>query len=471
MPRTHAFGSGLTAAVSIVVFLTGCGAAPSQPVRPATTVVSAVTTQPSSTSTGDGTATTGTGRPSSESTRPGSTSAGTMAGQQTVPRPLTTTTRTTRSTVAPSKKPAATTKAPVPPVPSVTPPGKALVGYYPGWAAAGGYGPERIPVAQVTHIHYAFAKIDPATLRIVLAYPATDRANFAKLRALKQQNRHLTTRISIGGWDYSGYFSDAAATAQSRLAFARSCVAFIKEHGFDGVDIDWEYPVSGGLAGNHTRPQDKSNFTKLIESLRSELDRQGRADGRTYSLSFAAAANTGYLQKIELNKLVPLVDQVFLMAYDMHGPWDRYADLVAPLYTPSENSPQYKNSVDAAVSAYLSAGMPAKKLVLGMPFYGYRYTGVKGTGLYGSFSSASSISYDELSRDYLGNTQYMKNRHARALVPYLSGRGTFISYEDAASIADKVRYAKGKGLGGVGAWALSHDRSGVLLNSAYRALR
>ena len=171
------------------------------------------------------------------------------------------------TTVESAAKPTTqTTTKPTVSSPAPTTPGKIVVGYYTGWSAYKGYTPAKVPAAYLTHLNYAFAKIDPKTQKIALADPAQDRKNFAALRQLKQSHPHLKTLISVGGWDYSTYFSDVAASAAGREAFAQSCLAFILEHGFDGVDIDWEYPVSGGLAGNSNRPQDKQNFTLQIGS-------------------------------------------------------------------------------------------------------------------------------------------------------------------------------------------------------------
>lgn len=356
--------------------------------------------------------------------------------------------------------------------PASVPSGKISVGYYGGWGAYTGYTPDKLPADRLTHLLYAFAKIDPSSLTIALSDPAKDRQNFAALSRLKKKHPRLQTLISVGGWDYSGYFSDAAATAASRQAFARSCAAFLREHGFDGIDLDWEYPVSGGLAGNHNRPADKQNFTLLLRAIREELDRAGSQDGRRYLLTVAAGADAGYLKKIEPGKVANLVDHIFLMAYDIHGPWDKYTDLTAPLYTPSANSPQYKGSVDSAVTAYLNAGVPAKKLVLGMPLYGYRYTGVResSNGLYSPFSSAASISYTQVVSGYLNQPGYTRWVHPEAKVPVISGNGVFISYEDAQSVAAKASLARERGLGGIGFWELSHDRSGALVSSAVKAL-
>ena len=358
------------------------------------------------------------------------------------------------------------------PAPKPSTAGKYMVGYYTGWSAYKGYTPQKVPAAKLTHLNYAFAKIDPSTSKIALADPANDRKNFAAFRTLKQSNPQLKTLISIGGWDYSKYFSDIASTSARREKFAQSCLDFILEHGFDGVDLDWEYPVSGGIPGNTNRPQDKQNFTHLLRAIRSKLDAQAKKDGRTYYLTIAAGANSSYLAKIEPVAVANLVDYIFIMAYDMHGPWDRYADLNAPLYTPAESSPQYKGSVQDGISAYLQKGISAKKLVLGMPFYGYIYQGVssQNNGLYSKYTSAKSISYDIVRKSYLSNSSYKQLRHSTAQVPYLYGKNTFITYEDPQSIAAKVALAKSRGLAGTGAWELSHDTSGALLNSAYNKL-
>lgn len=348
-----------------------------------------------------------------------------------------------------------------------------VVGYYGGWASYQGYSPDRLPADRLTHINYAFADIDPSTATLRLTAPENDRNNFRKLRELKRSHPGLRTLLSVGGWDYSANFSDAAATRQSRESFAQSCLDFILEHGFDGVDLDWEYPVSGGAGGAAGRPQDRQNFTLLLRAIRDKLDAQGRRDGRRYLLTIAGGADSGYLRKIEPEKVAGLVDYIFLMAYDYHGPWDRYADLNAPLYTPQEASPQYKGSVASSVQAYRNANVPAEKLVLGMPFYGRLYQGVSQTnyGLYSAFSSSRSVSYREVKSTFLKDPSYARLRHSRAQVPYLSGNSAFLSYDDPQSVAAKAITARDLGLLGFGAWELSQDAGTDLLDSALNAWR
>lgn len=333
-----------------------------------------------------------------------------------------------------------------------------LVGYYTGWSAYSGYTPDKVPADKLTHLHYAFAEIGSDN-RIALTDRAQDLKNFEGLRALKKINPQLKTLISVGGWDGSARFSDAAADEKSRTAFAESCVSFIVEHGFDGVDLDWEYPVSGGKAGNRERPQDRENLTLLLKTLREKLDRQGEKDGQTYLLTMAAGVSSDYLKKIQPQQAAEYTDYIFLMAYDLHGPWDRYADLNAPLDRPLENSPQYKLSVKEGLENWLAAGVKAEKLVLGMPFYGYVYEGA--SKLYDTYRSAKSVSFDQVKRDYLKEGSLL--RHPEGKVPYLIGPNFLLSYEDEASVTEKAKLAKEQKLAGVGVWALAQDREGLLL--------
>jgi chitinase len=105
--------------------------------------------------------------------------------------------------------------------------------------------------------------------------------------------------ISVGGWTLSSKFSDVALTAQSRTRFAQSAVNFIVQYGFDGVDIDWEFPVAGGLESNVYRPEDKQNYTLLLRELRIQLDARGALDARKYYLSIAAPAGDDKIRNIE----------------------------------------------------------------------------------------------------------------------------------------------------------------------------
>lgn len=353
-----------------------------------------------------------------------------------------------------------------------THPQSTVVGYYAGWSSYQGYHASDIPAHLLTHINYSFAMIDPDSGTLALDNPSQDEKNFADLRALREEYPHLKLILSVGGWDYSAHFSDVAATAAGRADFAQSCAELLASYDLDGIDLDWEYPVSGGTAGTNHRPQDKQNFTLLLKAIRQELDRQGKRDGKAYQLTIAGAAGEWYLSNIQPTAVAEIVDHIFLMAYDIHGPWDKYADFNAPLYTPSGSAPHHQSSVSGSVEAYLESGVPADKLVLGMPLYGYRYDGVSGSqnGLYSTFTTARSIPYDTLVATYLSDPSYRQLRHVEARVPYLYGKGSFLSYDDPQSMAEKAALARELDLQGIGFWELSQDRGAVLIESAVSQL-
>ncbi|WP_394525689.1 glycoside hydrolase family 18 protein [Lacrimispora sp. JR3] len=346
-----------------------------------------------------------------------------------------------------------------------------LVGYYAAWSAYSNFYPSQIDVSKLTHINYAFANID-SDLKLTLGYPDVDPENIRKLNSLKETNPDLKTLISVGGWNWSGRFSDVALTGESRNRFAESCVEFIVKYGFDGVDLDWEYPVSGGLTANGRRPEDKQNFTLLLQKIREKLDARGILDQKHYLLTIAGGADRSYVDKVELTKIAPYLDYANLMTYDLHGTWDTHTDLLAPLYPNSDSSPQYKTSVEQAVNTWLDASFPAEKLVMGIPFYGYLYSSVSPSnrGMYQKFGGANSISYEDIKTNYLNKSGYTRFFHSQSKAPWLFNGTIFISYEDGQSIGYKSEFIKSKNLGGAMVWELSQDPKGELLFALYHGL-
>lgn len=403
-----------------------------------------------------------TTQPTTQATTQQTTKATTQATTQ-----ATTAAPTTEATAAPTEAPVA---QPVRAAAS----NNRVIGYYGGWKSLEGYTPDNIDGSKLTHVLYAFAYID-SNMRIGMGSSKYDPSNFAKLRALKERNPHLKTLISVGGWDWSGRFSDAALTEESRTVFADSCVDFILKHGFDGVDLDWEYPVRGGQAGNTKRPEDKQNFTLLMKKIREKLDAQSAKDGRPYLLSFAGGGTAEYASDTELDKLGKVVDFAMLMSYDYHGKWDARTDFNAPLY-PVPHSPKYQinYNINDTVNNWLNRGMPAEKLVIGIPFYGIKYTGVASTdngGFYQDFDTGWAISYKDIAEKYLTNDSYTRHFHDVAKVPWLFDGSTFISYDDPESLNIKANYIRDRGLGGAMIWQLAQDDSNrTLLNALHDAI-
>ncbi len=350
--------------------------------------------------------------------------------------------------------------------------GKVIAGYYASWAAYSGYTPADIPASKLTHILYAFAAIGSDN-RIALGDPDVDLANFKELRALKTKYPNVKTLISVGGWEGSARFSNAAATAARREAFAWSVAEFAASYEFDGVDIDWEFPVSGGKAGNAYRASDKENFTLLLAKLREVLDAQGKKDGKKYLLTVAGGAGTDYVKNTQLKSIAAYLDFAVVMAYDIHGYTDKYTDHNAPLYGSAAASPQFVWSADQAVKAWTGAGFPKTKLVMGVPFYGHRYSNVQGggTGIHKTYSGYKSLDYDDIVSKYLSNNSFTRYVGAAGRTPWLFDGSTFITYEDAASLAEKAAYINAQGLCGVGIWELSQNEDGTLLNALYKKLK
>lgn len=349
---------------------------------------------------------------------------------------------------------------------------KKIIGYYPAWKSYSGFTPDKLDAEKLTHINYAFAYIGQDN-KIKLGYPDKDPDNFKKLNELKKTNTDLKVLISVGGWNWSGNFSDTASTDSSRAVFAKSCVELLVKYGLDGIDLDWEYPVDGGLPTNSRKTEDKQNFTLLLKEIRENLDEQERKDNKSYLLTIAGGASNYYLKNIEPNKIIEYLDYVNIMTYDLHGPWDQYSDFNAPLYNKKSSSPQYKISVDSSVKAWVNAGFSKEKLVVGIPFYGYMYNvnKVLSNGLLQKFSDGKALSYSNIKTNYLNSDDYKKYFDSESMVPWLYNGKTFISYDDSRSLKMKAEYIKDENLGGAMIWELSQDYNKELLNAVYEVLK
>lgn len=305
--------------------------------------------------------------------------------------------------------------------------------------------------------------------------------NINQLNKLKQTNPNLKTIISVGGWTWSNRFSDVAATAATREVFANSAVDFLRKYNFDGVDLDWEYPVSGGLDGNSKRPEDKQNYTLLLSKIREKLDAAGAVDGKKYLLTIASGASATYAANTELAKIAAIVDWINIMTYDFNGAWQKISAHNAPLnYDPAASAAGVPDAntfnVAAGAQGHLDAGVPAAKLVLGVPFYGRGWDGCAqaGNGQYQTCTGGSSVgtweagSFDfyDLEANYINKNGYTRYWNDTAKVPYLynASNKRFISYDDAESVGYKTAYLKSKGLGGAMFWELSGDRNKTLQN-------
>jgi chitinase len=325
--------------------------------------------------------------------------------------------------------------------------------------------PTDIAANKLTRINYAFANIKDG--RMVEGFSNTAQ-NLATLVALKQQNPSLTVLASVGGWTWSGRFSDAALTKQSRAIFIDSIVAFVDKYKLDGVDIDWEYPGQKGN-GNRFRPEDTQNYTLLLKELRERFDHESKQLHRPLLISIATEANISFLMNTEMDQVQTYVDTVNLMAYDYYEPADdRTTGHHAPLFI-NPTDPKHI-SADETVQQYEQVGVPAKKIVLGVPFYGHVWSNVFAAnhGLYqpGKAAPEAYATYANITSTMLNNgfTRYWDQSSS---VPYLYNptTHTFVSYEDPQSLALKCRFVLDRKLAGVMFWDYASDPSGTLLDT------
>ena len=359
-----------------------------------------------------------------------------------------------------------------------------VVGYFTSWGIYGrDYQVSDIPAAELTHINYAFANID-SDLRVTHGDSYADSVNFPALRELKEQHPHLSTLISVGGWTWSEKFSDVALTHERREAFAASAIDFMVTHGFDGIDIDWEYPVAGGEGDNVNRPEDKRNYTLLMRELREQLDVLERENGRDYWLSIAAPAGPFNMQNLEIAQLAQTLDWINLMSYDLSGAWDPITGHNSALYDQAANPAHDDLNLDAAVNAYLGAGTPPDKLVVGVPFYGRVFgdVGSENNGLYqadgqnvtGTLGENGYLAYWDISANFLNDLSgFTRHWDSEGQVPYLYNEELrqFVTYEDVESAKLKASYIRDKGLGGAMIWELSTDsEEHELLDAVFQLL-
>ena len=280
---------------------------------------------------------------------------------------------------------------------------------------------------------------------------------------LRAANPALRILLSIGGWGAGG-FSTMAKHPTSRATFIASCMRVVEEYALDGLDLDWEYPTIDS-AGIDADPADRENFTALLTELRQALD--ARFPDTHKMLTIAAGGGDYYVNAVEIPKIVPVLDYISLMTYDLAGTW-------APAihHTALYSTTAQPNSVDANVRRFMAAGVPAEKLVIGAAFYSRRWLHIPDGGTHGLGQSATLS--DPNSGSFganFGTLSGMRNRNGytvyrdeTAHAPYLYNveNGAWLSYDDEESVAEKVRYAGEHGLSGVMYWEHSCDPTRAL---------
>lgn len=278
-----------------------------------------------------------------------------------------------------------------------------------------------------------------------------------QLYLLKKSNRQMKTLLSIGGWAYSQSFSSAVATPEGRAKFASSALQFVQDCGFDGLDIDWEYPDS----------EDAINLVSLLQAVRHTLDTYSSEQNLNYHflLSIASPAGPDHYNKLQLQKMDQLLDQWNLMAYDYAGSFSSFTGHQANLY-PSQSDPRATPfSTDKAIQDYIAAGVNASKIQIGMPIYGHTFNSTAGLGKSFDVSSSSAIgSWDHGIWDYKvlpkTNAIVKYDNQTGATYSYDNVTRQLISYDTVDAVKKKAEYIRNSGLGGGFFWEASADKKG-----------
>lgn len=343
-----------------------------------------------------------------------------------------------------------------------TVPGYKAVLYFTNWSIyARHHFPADVPVANVSHLLYAFANVDPNTGRVFLSDVWSDtrvplgndprgknvlRGSFSQFFRLKQRHRHLKVLLSVGGWTFSRNVARGASTPARRQTFAVSAVRLLKELGLDGLDIDWEYPNNAAEA---------EQYVDLLRLLRGELDACARQAGvsRAFLLTAAGPAGPEQYQRLKIREMDQFLSFWNLMGYDYAGYWSKTAEFHSNLYGG-------EMSTDRAVQYYRSQGVDSAKLVVGMPLYGRAFNNTAGLGKpfrgvgRGSWEDRGTYDYKGLP---LAGSQERVDGMVVAVSCYDAQKQLLVTYENNRTAARKAEYVSANKLGGGMWWESSGD--------------
>ncbi|MEO1244848.1 MAG: glycoside hydrolase family 18 protein [Pseudomonadota bacterium] len=323
-----------------------------------------------------------------------------------------------------------------------------VIAYYHGT----GDGIERYAIEDLTQLIYSFAQLQGNVLDI-----EPHDSKLRRLVKLKERNPSLKVLLAFGGWGGCETCSEVFSVAEDRAAFADSVLRVLQEYELDGIDLDWEFPAVPGFPGHAYKPEDRENFTALIEVLRSRL-------GTRFEISFAAAATPAFMQRsIDWARVMPLVDRVNVMSYDFVAGGSTSTGHHTALYAGPNNA----LSADTAVSGLIELGVPPGKIVLGGAFYARVWRDVEvpedsALGVPGVFHE--SVAYRDFDRYFGSDCKAFWDERAAAPYRYCRTAGLFATYDNRRSIAEKTRYAAERSLAGIMFWQLAQDseRDGLL---------
>lgn len=255
----------------------------------------------------------------------------------------------------------------------------------------------------------------------------------------------------MGGWGGCEVCSLTFNSAEGRRQFASSAKQLLDYFGADGIDLDWEYPGISGFPNHQYLADDRPNFTALVREMRRQF-------GKRYEISFAAGGFTDYIfNSIEWSKVMPLVNRVNLMTYDLVSGFAT----VSGHHTPLHSTPKQKESISHAIHLLDSLHVPLGKIDIGAAFYAriFQLQDTLLNGLYQPCTFLRGVDYNHFDSTIVADSNYAYRWDSVAHAPYYfnAKEKLLVSFDDKKSIAEKTRYAINKKLDGIMFWELTND--------------
>ena len=270
---------------------------------------------------------------------------------------------------------------------------------------------------------------------------------YGRFNDMKIQYPNMRTVMAIGGWvEGSEKYSKLAASSIKRKKFAQNAADFLKKYGFDGIHFHWEHPAHrGGI------PEDKQNFVHLLKEVHDVFKPQN-----LFISAFLRTQSNVLEKAYDVKNIAKFVDAIAMMTFDYGGPWNKKVEFHAPMKSNDENN------VESRVNHFMQLGVPAEKIILGIPFFGRTFITsndgnigdkAKDQGFDGPFvKEGGFLGYNEfcrLRKEHEWSVSY-DSKSSQSIGKFRKdGLTHVVTFDSPRSVANKVKFAVKKNLGGV----------------------